>query len=78
LLGWPLFDRVERYGLARVSSNRAPQDLSIIRIDVGIVSRAADRYIELSAIDQLRAAHRIGIHDDAIDRGTLGSMWLFA
>jgi hypothetical protein len=39
-----------------------------------MVARAANRDVEVFAIDQLRVAHRIGIDDDTVDGGALGCM----
>jgi hypothetical protein len=39
---------------------------------MGIVARAADRDVELFAIDQLRIVHRIGVDDDTVDGGGVG------
>ena len=47
------FDSLEGDRLARLTRDRPLQRLKIIGVDLGIMARAADRDVELFAIDQL-------------------------
>ena len=67
-------DGVERYGLFCRARNCPGQRFARIREDPRIVAGAAERDVELLTIDQLSAARRVDVDQNAIDRGTLAGM----
>src|SRR5713101_1731089 len=66
-----MFQYVERVGLVRITSHAAAQRLHVVGIKVCIKAGTADRYVELSGVDEPIAAHGVNVDDDAIDRRPL-------
>jgi len=67
-----LLHGIEPDFLLRLPADRAPQGLGVIGVDPGVVPGAAYRHIELPAVDELGAAHRIDVDNYPVNRGALG------
>ncbi len=66
-----MFQYVERVGLVWIAGHAAAQRLHVVGIKVCIKAGTADRYVELSGVDEPIAAHGVNVDDDAIDRRPL-------
>jgi hypothetical protein len=72
--GWPIFDRVQRDFFFRLPDYRPLQGLDVIAVDLGMLSRPADRPVELPPVDELNSAHRVDVDKHFLDGRTLRGM----
>lgn len=54
-----------------IAGDRAAEGLGIVGVDMCIETWAGDRHIELLVVDEACAAHRVIVHDQAVNGGCL-------
>src|SRR5207237_7187044 len=64
-------ESVERNLFFRMSLRGTAQGFDVVGVDARVIAGAADRHVKLLPVDELGAAHRIGIDDDAVNGGAL-------
>jgi hypothetical protein len=74
MLSRPRINHFQGNVFALVSTYCTAKGLSIVGINPCVLPGAADRHVELLSIDKLGAAHRIDVHDHAVNGGALGGM----
>lgn len=67
-------EMLQGQGLLAIAVDRSAERFSIIGIQGQVVTCAADRNVELLAVDEFRGAVGVDVYDDAIYSGSLARM----